>query len=147
MQKPKNGRFSPRCATRGRKKEKQHMPLFKKVLLRRSFSELDWRYNRRGIDFSKVYSWQRWLTLEPAVMRGSPLNPVSALASIWAQLITARQAWEGLIRTNLQGWKICTAYSKNSPKKTPKKTSWIIQLSVQQSRPHSRRCEAVKVQV
>lgn len=41
----------------------------------------------------------------------------SAPASIWAELIAARQAWEELIRTTQQERKVCTAYkkTKNEP--------------------------------
>lgn len=45
-----------------------------------------------------------------------PIKP-SAPASIWAQLIAARQAWEGLIRTTRQERKICHGFQKKQKNK------------------------------
>lgn len=119
------------------------MLLFTKVSLRRSFSEpgvkVKWEKNRL----------QQSLQLVTLAHLGAshyvrcPVKP-GARASIWDELIAARQAWERIDQNESAGAENLHSFQKKEPskKKTKKKTSGIISLSVQLIRPNSSRSEA-----
>lgn len=116
MQKPKNEGFCPQRATQGRKKRKStyaaiHASLAEKVLFRAWM-----KINKEKNQLQQSLQSAKMAHLGASGDVRLPIKP-SAPASIWAQLIAARQAWEGLIRTTRQERKICTAYKKTKNKR------------------------------